>query len=68
MKLRYVGPHDRVAISAAGVPLGECDRGETIDVPDAEAARMLEQPGNWEAVRSAPVKKADKATSEEEVV
>ena len=59
MKVRYIGPHDRVRIEAAGVELGEVDRGGVIDVPDMEGERMLEQPSNWERV-AAPANPKDK--------
>lgn len=45
MKVTYVGPHDAVVIPALDDL--EVKRGETAEVPDDVAERMLEQPGNW---------------------
>lgn len=47
MKMRYVGPYDRVSIPTLGI---EVDRGEPFEVSTRDAARLAEQPDNYEAV------------------
>jgi len=49
VSVRYIGPHDHVNIPAAGVD--NLRRGETFSVEPEVADRLLEQPGNYEAVR-----------------
>lgn len=62
MKLRYIGPFaDGVYIPDVDA---ECMPGETIDVPEHLAERMLEQTTNWQAV--APAKSKTTIISEPE--
>jgi len=47
--ITYVGPHDGVEIRLPdGATVAVCQRGQSIDVPEAEAMRLLEQPSNWQ--------------------
>lgn len=48
MKLIYIGPHEGVTVP---LPLGGevvAKHGEEVNLPDSLAARLLEQPTNWE--------------------
>ena len=56
----------RLLVSRAG-PAGAQNRGEEIEVSEAEAIRMVEA-GQAEPVRSAPVERAVKATKAEKAV
>jgi len=49
MKVKYVGGHDEVEIGDTGIV---CARGKTVDVPDELAEGLLDQPTNWESVKS----------------
>lgn len=67
MLITYVGPHDGVEIRLPdGATVAVCQRGQSVDVPEAEAHRLLEQPTNWQpAPTTAPVaRKAGKATDD----
>ena len=68
MLIRYVGPHDQVEVRLpSGAVLATCDRDATVDIPDMEAARLLEQPTNWvPAPPPAPAKKAARDAAAEE--
>ena len=66
MKLTYIGPHS----GGVTVPLptgGSMDvpHGEPVDVPDSLAARLLEQPANWQRVAPPKPKAPDKAATTE---
>ena len=66
MKLTYIGPHSGGV--AVPLPTGgtlDAPHGEPVDVPDTLAARLLEQPGNWERATT-PKTKAARAETEKE--
>jgi hypothetical protein len=44
MRITYVGPHDAVEVPAIRAIVR---RDESVDVPDEQAWRLLEQRGNW---------------------
>ena len=66
MKVTYTGPHDEVAIQTVDYE-ATCRRGDTIDVPDAIGAGLVEQ-STWEPAKPAkkPVTKGDATTALEE--
>ena len=43
MKVTYNGPHDAVDVIEGGAVIGTVERGESIEVPDELATRLLEQ-------------------------
>lgn len=47
-KLRYIGPHDAVAVEVAPRRMAVVGRYEVADFGDAMAERLLEQVDNWE--------------------
>lgn len=54
--LTYDGPHPEVDVIEEGVCVLEgVIRGKTVEVPDATAARLLEQ-STWSEAKSAPPK------------
>ena len=54
MQLKYIGPHDAVELRDVGVTVV---RGESFDCPAELAKSLLEQPDNWQAVKSAKTEK-----------
>jgi hypothetical protein len=62
--ITYVGPHDGVEIRLPdGATVAVCQRGHDVDVPEAEALRLLEQPSNWQPATTpapAPARKGGK--------
>ena len=56
MRVSYVGPHDAVEVPDVGIAVR---RNEPVDVPDADAEKLLRQPEAWEKVAApkAPAKK-----------
>lgn len=59
-KVKYVGPFaEGVDLQVAGAWVRALP-GETIEVPDAVAASLCEQVGNWEAAKAAPPAKDGK--------
>jgi len=67
MRLKYIGPHDGVEVPLPGGREIVVLRGEVADVtPDEYAARMLDQPSNWERVtHTKPVKGANEKGGDE---
>lgn len=54
----YVGPFDSVDVVIGGHRFVSCKHGESIRVPSADVAALLEQPDNWAKPTTT---KADKA-------
>jgi hypothetical protein len=54
-KVTYIGPHDAVDVIDGGAVIGTCERGESIEVADELATRLLEQ-DVWEAAGDAAKK------------
>lgn len=50
MRLTYHGPHAEVEIAETGQKV---TRGDSIDVDDGLATRLLDQPDNWKKARVA---------------
>lgn len=50
--LRYIGPHDGVRLPVPKRPDVEVARGDVVEIPDAYARTLLQQPANWEAVEA----------------
>lgn len=60
MKVTYYGPYPSIDVPAAGITV---EQGATVEVPDAVAVGLLEQPDNWSAV-DPPKKTAAKRDSD----
>lgn len=51
MEITYIGPHDSVLVWADEREI-EVGKGETISVPEEEAAGFLAQETNWQRAKS----------------
>lgn len=66
-QLKYVGPHDVVEIETAPRLWTEVTQNQTVQVGDALATALLEQPDNWtEVTKKAAGKKAAVQTDEDQ--
>lgn len=63
--VRYVGPHPEIEFDPDGLGLTSLVRGETIDVPEETASSLLEQPANWQTVKTTANAPKSAPTAEE---
>jgi hypothetical protein len=61
VKVKYTGPHDRVAVPLPDGRVVECEQGKElpVDLPDDFAASLLEQKSNWAPAGKAGSKKEE---------